>query len=137
MSDQLTIDLVNRMIEEIQNNKKIELVDEIFAVSFVNHSPPPNVSGDRAGMRHLFAMVHTGCPDGRIVVKDQISDGHKVWTRKIFTGTHTGDFAGVGPTGKVITYEVVDILAVEKGKITEHWSVVDRFELFQQLGLKR
>jgi predicted ester cyclase len=130
-------DLVNRMIEEIQNNKRIELCDELFAENFINHTPSPNIANDRSGMRRLFSLVHTAFPDGRIAISDQISDGSKVWTRKTFSGTHTGAFGNVPPTGKLVTYEVIDILAVEDGKMIGHWSVVDRLNLFQQLGVIR
>jgi predicted ester cyclase len=133
-SDQISA-LVNRMIEEIQNRRNIGLCDEIFSDAFVNHTPPPGISGDRDGMRRLFSMVHIGFPDGRITVEDQVSGNGKVWTRKTFSGTHAGVFAGVAPTGRVMTYRVVDVLAVRDGKITEHWSVLDRLELFRQLGL--
>lgn len=127
--------LVNRMIEEIQNRKRIDLCDELFSADFVNHTPPQGISADREGMRELFARVHAGFPDGRVVVEDQAAADGRVWTRKTFTGTHTGVFAGVAPTGKVMTYSVIDILVVRDGKLAEHWAVVDRLDLLQQLGL--
>ncbi len=80
-------------------------------------------------------MTHAGFPDGRIAVEDHVAAAGRVWTRKTFTGTHTGAFAGAAPTGKVVTYRVVDILAVKDGRLAEHWSVVDRLDLFRQLGL--
>jgi steroid delta-isomerase-like uncharacterized protein len=127
--------LVNLMIEEIQNNQRLERCDELFAEDFVDHTPAPGAPSGRDGMREIFARTHIGFPDGRITVEDQISDGHRVWTRKVFTGTHTGDFAGLAPTGRVITYRVMDVLAVRDGKLTEHWSVVDRLDVRRQLGL--
>lgn len=127
--------LVNRMIEEIQNKKNLDLCDELFAETFINHTPPRGMSNDREGMRRLFAMTHAAFPDGRISVDDQIADSGRVWTRKTFTGTHAGVFAGAAPTGKLVTYRVIDILAVANGKMTAHWSVLDRLDFFQQLGL--
>lgn len=135
MSADESRDIVNLMIEEIQNKKNIELCEKLFSDAFVNHTPPSGISNDRAGMRQLFSRMHTGFPDGRIVVEDQIAEGGRVWTRKTFRGTHAGVFAGVAPTGKVVSYQVVDILVVLAGKITEHWSVVDRLDLAEQLGL--
>jgi predicted ester cyclase len=135
MTAEQSKDLVNRMIEEIQNKKNIDLCDELFSDAFVNHTPPKGIAADRNGMRQLFSTVHAGFPDGRISIEDQVCGSGRVWTRKTFAGTHTGVFAGVGPTGKVVTYRVIDILAVHGGKITEHWHVVDRLDLFQQLGL--
>jgi predicted ester cyclase len=125
------------MIEEIQNNKNIELCDELFSESFVNHTPPPGIPKDRDGMRLLFSMTHTGFPDGRISVEDQVSKNDRVWTRKTFTGTHTGHFGGAAPTGKMVSYHVIDILVVKSGKMVEHWSALDRLDLLQQLGVIR
>lgn len=130
-------DLVNFMIEEIQNKKNIELCEKVFSDTFVNHTPLAGISNDRAGMKQLFSRMHTGFPDGHIVVEDQIAERGRVWTRKTFRGTHAGVFAGVAPTGKMVTYQIVDILVVLAGKITEHWSVVDRLDFAEQLGLVR
>jgi len=46
-------DVVNRMIEEIQIGKKIELCEEIFSEAFVNHTPTPGIPADCEGMRQL------------------------------------------------------------------------------------
>jgi len=127
-------DLVNLMIEEIQNHKKLELCDELFAENFINYTPPANIANNREGIRQVFSMTHVAFPDGHITVKDQISDGKKVWTRKVFAGTLTGALGAIAPTGKTITYEVIDILSVQDDKITEHWSVIDRLNLMRQLG---
>jgi predicted ester cyclase len=136
MTPQSSLEIVNRMIEEIQNEKRLDMVDELFSETFINHTPASNTPGNRDGMRQVFAMMHKAFPDGRITVDDQISDGRKVWTRKSFRGTHTGgDFGSVAPSGKVITYQIIDVLAVEDGKITAHWSVLDRLDLYRQLGL--
>jgi predicted ester cyclase len=127
--------VVNLMIQQIQNDKRLELCDVLFSEAFVNHTPAAGVSNDRAGMRQIFSRTHAGFPDGRVVVEDQIAEGDRVWTRKTFTGTHTGPFAGVAPTGKRVRYEVVDILVVRGGKLSEHWAIVDRLDIAEQLGL--
>jgi predicted ester cyclase len=126
-------DLVNLMIEEIQNRKNIELVDRIFSENFLNHTPSRGITNDRNGIRDLFSMTHLAFPDGVISVEDQVSSGNKVWTRKSFSGTHTGPLRGMAATGKKITYEVFDILKIQDGKITEHWNVVDQLSILRQL----
>jgi predicted ester cyclase len=127
--------LVNLMIEEIQNRKNIDLVDEIFAESFLNHTPLRGISSDRSGMRQLFLMTYIAFPDGAISVEDQISNENKVWTRKSFSGTHTGPLGSMAATGKKVIYKVVDILTIRDGKIIEHWSLVDQLSLLRQIGV--
>ena len=128
-------DLVNRMIEEIQNGKNIALVEELFSEDFVNRTPVRGLAGDRDGMRQLFSMTHAAFPDGVVTVQDQISGGDKVWTRKVFSGTHTGTLRGIAPTGNRVTYEVFDILRIRDRRIVEHWGLADQMGIFRQLGV--
>ena len=127
------IALVNRMIEEIQNRKNIDLVDEIFAERFVNHSPLPGIPADRAGMRQIFSLMHAAFPDGVVRVDDQASSGNKVWTRKTISGTHTGPLRGIAATGNKVTYEVCDILEIQDGKMIAHWGLGDQLALLRQI----
>ena len=41
---------------------------------------------------------------------------------------------GIPPTGREVEILVIDIVRVEDGRIVEHWNVVDRLGLLQQLG---
>jgi predicted ester cyclase len=127
-------DLVNLMIEEIQNKKNLDLVDAIFSENFVNHTPLRGVPGDRRGMRQLFSMMHTAFPDGVLVVQDQISGEGKVWTRKSFSGTHTGTLGRTAATGNKVVYEVFDILKIQDGKMVGHWGLGDQPSLLRQIN---
>jgi predicted ester cyclase len=86
------------------------------------------------GVRQQFEAFRAAFPDFRAVIHDQIAEGDKVVTRKIFHGTHRGELMGIGPTGREVQIEVIDIVRVEGGQIVEHWNVVDRLGLLQQLG---
>jgi predicted ester cyclase len=55
-------------------------------------------------------------------------------TRKVFHGTHRGELMGIAPTGRAVQIEVIDIVRVRDGQIVDHWNVVDRLGLLQQLG---
>lgn len=128
------IALVNLMIEEIQNRKNIDLVDEIFAERFVNHSPLPGIPADRGGMRQIFSRMHVAFPDAVVTVNDQASSGNKVWTRKTISGTHTGPLRSIAATGNKITYEVYDILEIQDGKMIAHWGLGDQLALLRQIN---
>ena len=86
-------------------------------------------------MRGLFASAHEAFPDGVVAVKHQLSSENEVRTWTAFFGTHTGPLRGLAPTGQAVTYEVVDILRVRHGKITDHCGLVDRLPMLRQLGL--
>ena len=55
-------------------------------------------------------------------------------TRKTFHGTHQGDLMGIPPSGRPIAFDVIDILRLKDGKITDHWNVVDQLGLMRQIG---
>lgn len=127
--------LVREFVEEAQGRGNMEAVDDYLAVDFVNHSVFPGFSPDREGVKQLFGALHAAFEDFRVVIHDQVAEGSKVVTRKTLYGTHRGEFMGVPPTGKPVGFEVIDILYVDGGKITDHWTQVDLLGLMQQFGV--
>jgi predicted ester cyclase len=70
-----------------------------------------------------------------VTIDDMIAEGDQVVTKKTFTGTHTGEFAGIPATGNKVTLQFVDIMRVRDGKIVEHWNCIDQLSFMQQLGV--
>ncbi len=80
-------------------------------------------------------MMHTAFPNGRHTFEDVIAESNQVVTRGTFSGTHFGEFMGISPTGKQVTFSVIHIDRVMDGKIVEHWGQGDTMALMQQLGV--
>jgi steroid delta-isomerase-like uncharacterized protein len=125
--------LVLRLIDEAQSNGKLEVVDELLADDFVDHTPLPGVPPTRDGVKMLFGYLRSAFPDLQVHVQEQIAEGEKVATRKVFEGTHRGEFLGVPPTERTISFEVIDILTFRGGKIAEHRVILDQAALQRQL----
>ena len=134
MSPEQNITLVRRFIEEAQTRHNLAAVDEYMSPEFVDHSAPPGLPSDREGVKMQFAMFFAALPDLEAIIHDQVADAAKVVTRKTLRGTHRGDLLGMSPTGKRIEIEVIDILAIREGKITDHWNLVDHLGMLKQLG---
>jgi steroid delta-isomerase-like uncharacterized protein len=79
-------------------------------------------------------MFCAAFPDLQVTIHDQIAEGNTVVTRKTYQGTQLGAFMGLPPSGKRMSVEVIDILRIVDGKITEHWVVGDELGMLQQLG---
>jgi steroid delta-isomerase-like uncharacterized protein len=135
MSAEYNKTLVRRFVEEAQTRHNLAAIDEYLSPEFVDHSVPPGLPPDREGVRMQFTMFITALPDLQAIIHDQVADDEKVVTRKTLRGTHQGDLMGIPPTGKTVDIEVIDILRVKDGKITDHWNNVDRLGLMQQLGV--
>ena len=126
--------VVRRNTEKVQGEGDFTLFDELFAEDFVDHTPQPGTTPDKAGVRVLYARLREAFPDFRPEIRWQSVEGDLVTTYKIYHGTHLGDFLGVPPTGRAIQFETVDAMRVRDGKITEHWGVANLYSVLQQLG---
>ena len=127
-------DIVRRFIDEYQTGGDESVAEEILADDFVDHCPFGPFSPDREGVKQLFAALRAAFPDLRAEIHDQFSQGDKVVTRKTFHGTNDGEFMGMPPTGKRVSFDVIDILRLRDGRFVDHWNVVDAMGLMQQLG---
>jgi steroid delta-isomerase-like uncharacterized protein len=127
--------IVCRLVEEAQSRHNLAAVDELLADDFVDHSVPPGLPPGREGVKMQFAMFFTAFPDLHVVIHDQVAEGDEVVTRKTFHGTHQGDLMGIPPSGRPVAFDVIDILRLKDGKITDHWNVVDQLRLMRQIGV--
>ena len=133
MSVEMNKALVRRLVEDVQTAGNIDAVDEIFAEDFVDHTPFPGVPPTRDGVKMLFRYLRGAFPDLRVQISEQIGESERVVTRKTFQGTHRGEFMGVPATGNPVSFEVIDILTIQAGRIVEHRVVYDRLGIQQQL----
>ncbi len=62
------------------------------------------------------------------------AEGDKVVVRYRFTGTHSGPFLGVAPTGKTVSVQGIAIYRIAEGRIVEGWALSDTWGAMQQLG---
>ena len=127
--------VVRRFIEEVQNQRDWAAYDELNAPDFVNLSAPPGVPSDREGGKMFLTAFANAFPDSHITIDDMIAEGDRVVTKKTMTGTHTGEFNGIAPTGRRVELQYVDILRLRDGQITEHWLSMDQLSFMQQLGV--
>ncbi len=121
--------IVRRMVDAY-NKHNLDWFDEFIAPDYVDHSNQVGAEG----AKQLFIMGFTGFPDWHEAIDDIIAEGDKVWLRLTYTGTHTGEFFGLPPTGNKVTMTAVAIYRIVKGKLVEGWFINDGLDLFKQIG---
>jgi steroid delta-isomerase-like uncharacterized protein len=127
--------LMRRFVEEIFNRGNLNRLEEFMAPNFVEHEElPPGVPRDREGVKQLTLTLRSAFPDFKATIDDAIAEGDKLVVRQTWTGTHKGDFMGVPPSGKKVSFGVIDILQFSDGKILAHWGMIDNMGLMQQIG---
>jgi steroid delta-isomerase-like uncharacterized protein len=126
--------LVRRYVEEVVNQRNLDLVDEIFAPDFVEYGANPDQVSGVEGLKHFFVMLRSGFPDFEGTLEDLFAEEDKVVLRFTFRGTHQGEFMGIAPTGKQVTMPGIDIFRIADGKIVELWGQEDILGMMQQIG---
>lgn len=128
------IAVVRRNTEAVQGNGDWALYDELFDEGFVDHTPQPGAAADKQGVLGLYQAIRTAFPDFTPEIHWQVAADDMVTTFKTYHGTHRGEFLGISPTGRRVSFYTVDVMRVVNGKITDHWGVATLLDLLQQLG---
>jgi C-1 hydroxylase len=114
------------------NRHNLSLLDDLMAPDYVEHTL--QLEGLESWKQYVTKFLE-GFPDLKVTVEDIIAEGDRVWTRVKITGTHTGEFRGITPTGRTITQKCVWIDRIADGKFVESWSVDDNLDFLKQLGV--
>lgn len=135
MSTEQNKQLVRRMVEELINQGKLDVIEELFAPDFIEHEQlPPGIPPGREGVKALFGMQHSAFPDLKATIEHLIAEDDQVVVHMHWTGTHDGEFAGIPATGNTISIAVIDIMQINQSKIVAHWGAMDQMTFMQQLG---
>ena len=128
--------VVLRYIEEVVNQRKLDLMKEVFADNFIRHDlmysteKVITVAEQQQGISNLFKAF----PDIYYVVGDIMAEGDKVVMRASWSATHKGTFMGIEPSGKRVDYlSEIFFFRLENGKIVERWVQFDLYNLFKML----
>src|SRR5918911_5052847 len=138
-TEQNNIKLARQVIEAF-NTGDVSNISQFISPQYFNHeSQVDPVRGQLRGpdefidtiknLRHAF-------PDIRHQEQAIISQGDMVVSIINVTGTNTGNFFILPPTGNKINYEAVHIYRIgEDGKVVEHKAIRDDLTFMNQLGV--
>ena len=122
--------IVRRFIEAY-NKRNFDAFDNLLAPDYFDHTSKVGPEG----LKQLMNMALKAFPDFHETIEDIIAEGDKVWVRIIFTGTHTGEWMGIAPTGKKVSTEMVDIFRIVNGKLVEYRDVNNNLDFLKKLGI--
>jgi predicted ester cyclase len=111
----------NRVAEAIGRGD-LDAIDELMA--------PDLAQEFKRGM----AEIRQAFPDYHGTNEIQIAEGDMVANRWVFHGTHRGEFMGIAPTGREVTFRGLSIDRVVDGKIVESIIEANLEDLLQQIG---
>jgi steroid delta-isomerase-like uncharacterized protein len=129
-----------RQVIKAFNTGNVSNVSSFISDQYFNHeSQIDPVRGQLRGPTEFIDTVENNriaFPDLRHNEEAIIAQGDMVVSVLNVTGTHTGNFFILPPTGNNISYDAVHIYRVgEDGKIVEHKAIRDDLTFLAQLGV--
>ena len=117
---------------EADNKKDLTILDEVMSPNFFD--PTFKLQGPE-GYKQFETAFFKGFPDWIETIEDIIAEEDKVWVRFTGTGTHKGEWRGLAPTGKKVTFRGVQIWCIVDGKVVSKDSILDLSDALRQLGV--
>jgi hypothetical protein len=112
-------------------------IDEVFEPDVLIGTPLPVQATGTQSLKQVWAMLLQGLPDLHVTIEDLIAESDKVVSRNSVTGTHQGEYMGLPPTGKSVTYDEIFLVRFANDRIAETWGFVDVLSQMKQLGIIR
>jgi predicted ester cyclase len=115
--------VVGRLIDEVLNGGRLELIDELYA---------PEMAG---AARRWIDPFRVAFPDVHMETIELVAEGPRVVGRFRCSGTNLGPWRGQEPTGRRMEeIDEVYFFTVVDGRITEAWGIEDTAKRLKQLG---
>jgi predicted ester cyclase len=115
-------DLVRRLVEEVMNGGDLDVLDELCTAELSSR------------LRRAFSQFRSAFPDWQQEVREFVTDGRTVVARMRCTGSHRGEWQGLGPTGRRMRVDEVYFFRTGNGRITGLWGLEDTWTRMRQLA---
>jgi predicted ester cyclase len=139
MSTERNKAIVHRYYEEMLNQRRFGIADEIFGKDFKPFPDWPPPHGPES-IKQMLIFLTTVFPDLQVTVEDEVVEGDKVATLVTMYGSHTNaidyiqGFGTIPPTGKPFEVPEFVLWQVIDGKIIERKSVLDFLPMLRKIG---
>lgn len=128
-------DIVKYFYETIVSENLLEELPQFIAEDCVVKVGEQIIPVGIDGMNQHLVDVKKTYPDYTMKILKQYADGDYVISEFIMEGTHEGEWIGIKPTHKRLSFTGVDIDKVVDGKIAEHGGAVNTFDTLYEENL--
>jgi steroid delta-isomerase-like uncharacterized protein len=126
---QENVALVQQFYEEAINQKDGTACERLLTDDFVHN----NEFRGRASQQAAVDAFLKAFPDLSHRILITVAEDDRVAAHQKWTGTHQGEFLGIAPTGRKVTFTSTAVLLIHKGQIAQAWDEVDLLGLQTQL----
>jgi predicted ester cyclase len=127
--------VVRSFFEEGMNGADLAVFDRVAAPDIVYHGATVSDESGLEALKRIYGEALTGFPGIQYTLLTSVADGNAVALRYRVEGVHAGDFRGLSPTGKTITWNHSAFAHVACGQISEMWAEIDQLDRLRELGI--
>jgi predicted ester cyclase len=128
--------LLRRFVEAL-NQHNLDALDALVVPDFVRHcqATPGLEIRSLGAFKRFLVEDRASVPDGRQTVRFLVAEGDFVAMYCTYSGTQTGQWGPVPPTGKHVEFDFSGVVRVCSGRLAELWITWDNLVILTQLGL--
>jgi predicted ester cyclase len=128
--------LVRRFFDEMCNQQKLTIADELFSSDHAYHDPQAPAGPGPDGVKQVISTYQNAFQHAHWQVLETIVADNLIITRWKGIGTnHYKELNGIPPTGKNVAVSGTWIHRIANNKIVESYNAWDTLGLLQQLGV--
>ncbi len=120
-------------VEEVLNHHHLDGLAAYLTPDVVVHAP--GAAPGLVGAQQLLAGYFSAFPDLHLSIDTLLALDGELLARLTATGTHTGPFLGIAPTGQRVSVGAFEAWRLCDGRCAEHWLQLDLLDVLQQLGV--
>ena len=111
-----------------------DLLDEVLTPAWKDIPLAPGQAPGREGMKPLIRGFNAAFPDAKVTVHEIVGAPGRAAVRAEITGTHSGEWFGIAPTGRSFTLALHEFHHLESGRLTHTWHLEDWFGWLNQMS---
>ena len=122
---------------EMWRQRDIDALGQLHTDDCVLESPIAGTVTGRAAIENVYRAFFTSFPDVTLEHPALVADGDHVVQTVTFSGTNTGGFMGMAPTGKRFSFDAVLICTLRGGRIAHEKRIYDFTGFLMEIGVLR
>src|SRR5579862_3955867 len=127
--------VIRQFVEVVLNNGNIDQAGRYVWEDVVEQVPLPGQGPGLKGLQDVLRGMQAAFPDIHWKIEEQMSDGDRVMTRFVWTGTHRGPFLGIPPTARQVYVWGVVIDRLVDSRIKQTRIIMDTLSMMAQMGV--
>ena len=123
---------IREFFEQVWNAGDEAAIERFIAAEAAGNDPDFGIG--REGFKQQWRNWRQAFPDLHFEVEELVAEGDTVVSRWTLTGTQTGEFLGIAPTGRKIRVAGMSLDHLKDGVLISGFDGWDNLGLRQQLG---